>query len=264
MRTQLRTTAAVAALTLALAGCGSGGGTSVGSASGSTTAAPSTSTTAGGGAALTGTDLSAKMVAAMRDKGTVAAAMTIGGQRLGDMRMDMSSATPKLAMSMSVSGMTLEILMVDNVMYMKGFPEAMTGGKPWVKIDGNGTDAFSKQMRQSMEQGNDPAAMATMMDGAELTKVDETDGITHYAVRMPTASYVKTLPKAQADSIAKTLGDSLDVDYYVDADYLPTKVTMKQAQMAIEYKDWGSAQAIVAPPAGTVGTLPKEILQQMG
>jgi hypothetical protein len=242
---------------LALAGCGSSSSTT-GAGTPGGTSSPSASQTSAApavGDSVDGKAVAEKMQAAMKDKGKVSAVITVKGQSLGKVTMDMASTPPKVAMAMSSGGMSLEIRMVDNVMYIKGFPAAMSGGKTWVKIDGNGTDAFSKQMKKSLDSANDPTAQAKMLEGLQMKLVDETGGISHYTVSIPMKDYLKNLPTDQA-SAAASLGDSIEAEYYVDADNLPTKIVMSNLDMVMEYKDWGTAPDIVAPPAAEVGTLP--------
>lgn len=250
--------AAALAGVLALAGCGSSSSsTGAGTPSGaSSPSASQTSEAPAQGDTVDGKALAEKMQAAMKAKGKVTAVMTVKGQSLGNVTMDMASTPPKVAMSMSSGGMSLEIRMVDNVMYLKGFPAAMAGGKKWVKIDGNGTDAFSKQMKKSLDSANDPAAQAKMLEGLQMKLVDESGGISHYKVTIPTADYLKNLPSDQASAASGSLGDAIEADYYVDADYLPTKIVMSTMDVVMEYKNWGTAPDVEAPPAAEVGTLP--------
>ena len=55
---------------------------------------------------------------------------------------------------MSVAGGSMEVVSVGGVMYMKGLIKSKDG-KPWVKIDPNGTDEFSKRMAPQLKSAAD-------------------------------------------------------------------------------------------------------------
>jgi len=155
---------------LALAGCSSSGPSTTGtpapasstppttsaasapsSSSSSSTSASSasTSTSASASAAGSAEELGDRMAKAIVDAKSGKGKATASGSATLDLSMEFVFVDPTrmdMHATMATSGMNLEMVVKGGTFYMKGLPAAATGGKPWIKADPNGTDAFSKQM----------------------------------------------------------------------------------------------------------------------
>lgn len=236
----------VAALTLA--GCSSAGSTgTVAAPPASTSASAAPSTSAGGGAAAVGStvdgkELATTMKAAMEKAKTGKAVMAVSGQASTTANMDFDYSDPakQLAhMTMKVESLDIESVVDGQTVYMKGFPSALTGGKEWIKFDPNGTDAFSKAMKQGMGDATDPNAAINAMNGATVKVKSSTADSTTY-------------------ELTGITGDSgATMQMTVGSDGLPQKsvVDAAGATVTLTYSDWGTPVAITVPDASQVGTL---------
>lgn len=139
--------------------------------------------------------------------------------------------------NMSISGMNLEMVVKGGIFYMKGLPATMTGGKPWVKADPNGTDAFSKQMSGQLQSIGDPRQITESFKGASAKLVGEEGGLRHYSLT------------------GAAQGATIEV--YLDKQDRPARfvVTATGVTVNAEYFDWGVPVKITEPPADQVGTM---------
>ena len=237
-------------LALVLTGCGSSASptgsassassmpTSSSSSSPSTTS-PATTAGAGDSATALATRISDAMLKAKSGKGKIS---TSGGSAAtnatGSLQFAIEGSTTRAQGSFTVAGMTLEIVTAGGVVYLKGLPVQMTGGKPWVKIDPKGTDALSKSMSQLGNSTGDPRALVDSLKGGKATVKSTSGGLTTYEITGATA----------------LAGGTLEVT--VDRKDLPStfKVTTSGVTVTAEYSDWGVPVTITAPPADQVGT----------
>ena len=247
-------TAVALSSALALAGCGSSGSTSAPSSGGSAVSSSATSSSAtsnasaaAAGATLPagdlGTRISAAMIAARSGKGTLSTEGGPAAQALtGTLEfVFVDEKTSEMHGTMSSGGQNLEILTKGSVFYLKGLPAQMSGGKPWVRIDHNGTDPISKSMSQLGANAGDPRAMVDAFKGGTATVVDSSGGMTHYRI---------------ADAKVSGATTSL-IDVTVDAKDLPSNFTVavQGTTVKVDYTDWGSAVTITEPPADQVGSV---------
>lgn len=235
------------ALAVGLAGCGSSASpTASSSTSSPASASPSSGSTTSAGAvgdSASATELATRisdaMVKAKSGKGRIS---TTGGSSAanvtGTLQFAINGATTQAQGSFTVSGMTLEIVTKDSLVYIKGLPTQMTGGKPWVKIDPKGTDTLSKSMAQLGSNTGDPRALVDSFKGGKATVKSKNGGLTTYDVTGATA----------------LAGGTLEVT--VDDHSLPStfKVTTAGVTVIAEYSDWGAPVTITAPPADQVGS----------
>ena len=124
-------------------------------------------------------------------------------------------------------------------MYMKGLIKSKDG-KPWVKIDPNGTDEFSKRMAPQLKSAADLRSQVEVYEGSKATLIGTDAGVRHY--RLTGVSSAPAQP----------------FDIYLDASDLPVKVTTKSdsMEMTITYSGFGDAVTVTAPPAAQVGPPP--------
>jgi hypothetical protein len=242
---------------LALAGCGSSTATAPATApvtsAGDSTPAVSTPAVAAADKVIDGTTLVSKMTDAMMKagSGTMTMSTTGGGATAGAGAMNtvskfaVSGTTINVQATMGIAGQQMEIISVDGVGYIKSSLFA-SSGKPWVKLDPNATDAFSKQMASSMKQSSDVRAALEIYKGSTATLVDSSGGLRHYKLTNVMVTVSPTVAP-----INQT------VDLWLDDQDRPAKSTVVTSGITVEvkYSDWGAPVTITAPPADQVGTL---------
>ncbi len=242
------------AAVLALAGCGGGSGTATAPATGASAAAP---TTAAVIAITDGKVLAQRLNDGLTKAGSGKAVMTMSGMSSAAASGAMEGSTEFVVKgdhmdtkaTMTVMGKSVEVRSIGGIMYMKGLlPAAAIGGKTWVKIDPNGTDAFSKQMAPTLKQSGDVRAQIDMYAGAKVAVVDTTNGVTHYKLTGLTAD------PAASTGTASAAPQSVDI--WMDAQDRPTKmsVTTPEGNVQVTYSDFGAPITVEAPPAAEVGT----------
>ena len=176
-------------------------------------------------------------------KGEVGTVRTIAGRVVEVMTAKSEFVVVNGAMdskaTMSVAGGSMEVVSVGGVMYMKGLIKSKDG-KPWVKIDPNGTDEFSKRMAPQLKSAADLRSQVEVYEGSKATLIGTDAGVRHY--RLTGVSSAPAQP----------------FDIYLDASDLPVKVTTKSdsMEMTITYSGFGDAVTVTAPPAAQVGPPP--------
>ena len=228
-------------LALGLAGCGSSSNPTV-SAAGATPSTSATSAPPVGDstdANELATRISNAMVKAKSGKGKIS---TTGGTAsagvTGTLQFQLDGTTTEAQGSFVVAGTTLEVVTKDGIIYIKGMPSRMTGGKPWVKIDPKGTDELSKSMSKLGNNTGDPRALVDSFKGGKATVKSRSGGQTTYEI-------------TGASALA---GGALEVT--VDEQDLPStfKVTTSGVTVTAEYSDWGAPVSVIVPPADQVGS----------
>ncbi|WP_018564783.1 hypothetical protein [Streptomyces sp. PsTaAH-124] len=190
---------------------------------------------------------------------------------------------PTIAMSMKMtmpdqpSTGTVEIRLVDKVMYLNGGAEAAKemDGKSWMKFDLSGTDA-GKQMDQlggggAAQAEQNPATESTFLTGAkDLRKVgsETVEGVetTHYTGTVALADLGKPQP-GESPEVAKTREKSLEqykgmgvdkvtMDAWIDGKDQTRQFRMRGTaakgplDMTITFLDTNKPVKVAAPPAG--------------
>lgn len=257
--------AVAAAATIVLAGCGSDTDTATNTSSStsqsSTTSAPQT---AKAGESVDFAAVATESAAAVKDKKSAHMTMNLGSQGSVEADVDYASTPQSMKMTMDMSGQSMDMIYIDKVMYMGGDMFAqLTGGKKWIKIDPNGTDALSKQMAPMLKQietsmANPVEAISALKDVKATVKSTDSSSTT----------YAVTLTKAQLEEMAKAQGTSTEdlsslpatvtYDYTIGSDKLPQKMTMEVSGQKIDmtFSKWGEPVTIEAPAASEVGTMP--------
>ncbi|MGC7097194.1 hypothetical protein ACPZ19_21180 [Amycolatopsis lurida] len=206
--------------------------------------------------------------------------MDMLGQKItGSGQGSFEGANSKMTMSMQMMGMSIEMRMVDGVVYMK-LPEGQApSGKPWVKLDG----ADSAELGQAMNQAeqSDPRKILEMVQKAgKITKSESAtlDGqeVSHYFVDLDLKKAGGLGGASEKDLAQLPDGIVVPMELWLNAEQLPVQVSMDMgammqkvaeqsgqkmpggnAKMTMKYSDWGSPVEVEAPPADQVGTMPK-------
>lgn len=244
-------------LAVGLAGCGSSASPSASSRSTSTqstsTAVTPSASSSGSatsqaavGDTIDATELGTRMTDAMakaktgrgtvsRNGGTAATTVT------GSMQFVFGASTQTQTQgTFTVAGTTLEIVTTGGVVYLKGLPVQMTGGKPWVKIDPTGTDVLSRSLAQLGGSLGDPRAVAKNLQGGKAKVITRRGGLTTYEIT--------GAPGLAGGTMVATI-DALDRA-------VTSTVTTPKATVKVTYTDWGSPVTITVPPADQIGTVP--------
>lgn len=259
---------------LLAAACGSSAPTTTAPAAGgsqsgspSTTASPTTSSpspsTSAAPAANGGVDKAA-FVAALKKAGAsattahVVMTMNGAGQSIsmdGDTKL--SAKTPAMQMKMRISGMNLQMLLVDQKVYLKGLPNLPAG--KWASFDEQ--SQVGKQMARAATQ-SDPTRMYDQFENG-LTKVEKigpetVDGepMTKYAL---TLDAKKALGSAGATTPgASGLPKTIDYTAWVDAKDHLRKVTfdVSGVKATVNMSKYGAPVDIKAPAAKDVVKAP--------
>ncbi len=219
--------------------------TAVGLVAGCSSSPSSAPATAGTGSATAsagavdskafGSDLVAAMVAARSGRATMSLDTSAAGATAGPagsltMAMDFVFNDTK-QMNMHATGVSggqpFEMVVIDGTSYVKSTPPV--DGKSWLKLPASG----------ELTSATDPLAMASGFAAASIRKVGTEGPLTHY-------------------TLSGVSGQSGDMDVYLDDSGRPAKMVMNSAGVKVdaEYKDWGAAVVVAAPPADQVGDAP--------
>jgi hypothetical protein len=268
--------AASLALALSLAGCGS-------KQAGTPVAGDGPAGGTGGDSGQSKTFDALGLAAAINDNSKakqsakIAMTMEAAGQSIkvdGAVKMD---ANPAMQMTMDMGAMKMEMVLVDQVLYMK-LPAGMAGGaasaKPWVKISKDGDDPLSKQMGATLDSIDDSFDVGKQMEqlktAGTITKQEKAtlDGeqTTHYWITLDMAKMAAsgdaTVKKAAEEAAAGGL-KTMDMELWANSDNLPVQITTKMAvagqsvSMKMNYKDWGKPVTINKPADELVGEMPR-------
>ena len=252
---------------LLAAGCGSstptptapaaGQSQPAGSTPATSTDAPSTSATSDAPVADGDVDKTAfisalKAASADATSAHVSMSMSGSGQSLkmeGDTKLD--AASPAMQLKMGMSGMNLEMLVVDKKVYVKGLPNQ--NASKWSVFDEN--SAIGKQMSESAASA-DPTKMYDQFEKG-VTKVKKVGTETVDGEQMD--KYALTLDTKQAAGNlagASTAGLPATLDYltWIDGKGHMRKVTFEVMGLkaTVNMSKYGEPVEIKAPAAGDV------------
>jgi len=260
----LRRSLAALALPLMLGGlaaCGSDDESAEPAASSSSSAETSESPeTESGGEVDTATfvdDLKAGLEASTTAQMTMA--MDMGGQALNaDGEVDYTTSPPQMAMTMespAAAGQTIEMRLVDGVMYMN--MGQMTGDK-FVKYDLSDPDNLPPGMDQLTSTMNPLAAFDSFEEGLQSVVFvgdDEINGeqLGHYKIKVDTSKIDQFKELQTQTQVPKTIG----YDLWLDDQNRMRKMTMAMnmgmpLKMEVSFDDWGAPVDIEAPAAGEI------------
>jgi hypothetical protein len=193
----------------------------------------------------------------------------------GDMRF---GTADEFAMSMDLTTPDgdMTMLLVDKIIYMK-LPEGqeLQPGKPWLKIDSEGSDPMSKAMKtlfDQMAKNADPkASLEQFSQAGEITETEENveingENTTHYTITVDVAKLAEaqtdpTLKQAMEQMVESGGMKDFPVEMWVNDDSLPARFKLNMptqdptsgqavtAEMQVDYTDWGTEVTVEAPPA---------------
>lgn len=166
----------------------------------------------------------------------------------GDAKLDPSN--PAMSLQMGLSGMKLQVRVVDKAVYLKGLPNQAAG--KWAVFDES--SAIGKQLSQAASQ-SDPNRMYDLFDKGltKVTKVgtESVDGeqMTKYDLTLDTKALAGAMA-AGAASLPKTVSASAWID---SKDHL-RKVTLalRGITSTVTISKYGEPVDITAPPAKDV------------
>jgi hypothetical protein len=207
----------------------------------------------------------------------IAMTMDAAGQHIkvdGAVKMD---TNPAMRMTMDMTSMKMEMILIDEVLYMKlpaGMAGGAVGGKPWVKISKDGDDPISKQMGTMLDSIDDSFDVGKQMEqlktAGTITKQDKEtlngEQTTHYSITLDMDKMAQSSdPNVKKAAEDATMGGlkTMDMELWANTDNLPVQITTKMAvagqsvSMKMNYTDWGKPVSITAPPADQVGEMPR-------
>jgi hypothetical protein len=194
----------------------------------------------------------AALKGAAKDASTahVTMAMDAAGQKIsmvGDTKVDPSNPAMKMSMDMG-SQMKLDMILVGDKIYMKGFPGV--AANKWAVIDSS--SEMGKQMAEALDQA-DPSKMYDQFDKA-VTDVkyvgeDTVDGdkTYKYELTLDTKAIEAELPAEQKGQLPKTLTYTAWVDEKNHLRKVVFNVMGVDAEMTMS--KYGEPVDIQAPPA---------------
>lgn len=275
------------ALMAALTACGSATDDSSSSAGGTSTSsepttqpsptsdAPTTEDTpTGDAAALTAANFAQEIQAAQASAGSahMEATFSAAGQT-GQLQGDFSGASDEsldsLAMNVSldIAGQSIQMVLVDKVIYIKGAGMSTNAHKPWIKVDIGGRNNPFSSMFDSANPENFTAFLngVTDMQDKGMETVDGVD-THHYAITVDTAQMVKQndMFKGQ-DASGLGLPKAITTDVWVDGDNLPVEISVplgKAGSVEAHFSQWGDHVSIEAPPSNQVMDMSKMMSAQ--
>ncbi len=254
--------AAAGGLLVALGACGGGGDEPVAEGSptveGASSASPSETDEQSGG--YDADELVAAMMAAVADKQTAHLTMVMGGIQGMRAEGDMSLAGGTNAMQMTVEapqlGGTMEVRLVDGVMYLSIPP--MTPKGKFIKADpddpnspfgglGSITEGDPLSTFESFEAGLQDVKYV----GAETLDGEDVD---HYVLTVDT----QKAAKAQGES-APPGPKTVTYDLWIDGDDLMRRMEFGSGAsgMVMSMSDWGKPVTVEAPPASAIMKMPQ-------
>jgi hypothetical protein len=206
--------------------------------------------------------------------------MDVSGQSIkaeGDLRLGADAA---MDLTYELAGLgKARMLVVDDSFYFELPKQAQKSGKPWAKLDPNGSDPLSKSLSGALKEtkkNSDPSQMLKQIEGAgDITakKQEDLNGkpTTHYSVTVDLKRYAEKLDPDFKSVMEKAIEAGITtypLEVWVDQENLPVRVTVEtpftnpttqkpdKVKMTMEYSDWGKAVTVTAPPADQVGPFP--------
>ncbi len=169
--------------------------------------------------------------------GTGAAAAAITGTTEFSIGSDGQMASKA---SLTAAGLSMDVIAVGGLVYIKSAALKASNGAPWVKIDPNGTDTISKTMGGQLKGATDPRQQIEAYKGSTATFVGTEGDLNHYTL----------------SGLGGATAAAVGVDMWLDGQDRPTKTTVAASGMKIvsTYTDYGSPVRVTAPPADQVGT----------
>lgn len=219
---------------------------------------------ASGAGDLTTENFAERLTAAALDAGSYSIDMTTeaaGTEATISADVELTDSTTNMAMTMDQAGMTMEIRIVDAIVYMN--LGDLSGGK-FVKVDpADESNPLAGQF-EGFEEQLDPTASLQGFEGAFTTveKVGEpvdVDGVQaqQYTVVVDTTKVTGDL-KEQAEAAGTALPPELTYEYWIDAQDRMVRTTSEVAGATVDmtFSGWGEDFGIAAPSDDEISTEP--------
>jgi len=260
MTTLLRRRAAgavTAALILAVSACG--GGSDGSDSAGSDGGTPVNDKTANL-AVLTKSDFSDVVTQAQQQakSGHIEATLDAAGQT-GKISADVAGlgdpANLTMAMTVGFGGRSLDLRLVDKVLYLKGVNS--NPAKPWVQIDLSDRD---NPLTTLFDQANPESFTAYLRSVQDLQDkgVETVDGVQtrHYVITIDTAKAMAASPATKGTDVSKLgLPAKLSPEVWVDTQNRPVRMLValgNAGSVDVHFSDFGKKVSVSAPPAAKV------------
>lgn len=215
-----------------------------------------------GPAPLTKDNLASSLVRAQAKAGTahIEATIKAAGQA-GSISADVKGLSDSNTLAMDVSaklaGTQMQLVVVDQVLYVKAAGFSTDPSRPWLKVSMNKS---SNPLAQAFDSAN-PANFTSYLKG--ITKFTDkglvtVDGVQtrHYVVTVDTAKMLVGNPAFQGQSTSSPrLPGRLTSDVYVNTDNLPVKMSVSMGSVVAfeaHFSKYGEPVDIKAPPPDQV------------
>ena len=234
--------ALVLAAALGLAGCG-------GDADNGAPATPSAASS--DDATIDGGTLATRLADAMVEAGSGTMTIELGSGRSATGSFVIHGDSVDQELSLPVQGRTMQLVVKDGVLYLKGVPRA---AKPWVKVDPKASDLLSQIISGMVGDLGDPRELARALEGTSVKEVGTRGGVTEYTATIDPA---KVFGSSALGPGAASMG-TVETRYFVDAQDRPTRLEadLDGRTVVATFAGWGSPVAVQAPPADQVGGFP--------
>jgi hypothetical protein len=187
---------------------------------------------------------------------TMSMSMGSSGSMTGEGDIDYSEGSPAMDMTMSsdMAGGDVQVILVDEVFYMKA---PGMGGEKYLKMDLNDPNSPFGSLGSQLDPQE---ALKSFGQGIEtVTYVGEDDGEDQYSVTVDTAKMLDSMGQDAGDAAGAGMPDELSYDVWLDGEDRVTKMTIelgKLGTMQMELSDFGKDVSIEAPPADQVTEMP--------
>lgn len=231
-----------------------------------TTSTPSTDEVSGSGE-LSVADFAQRLQDAQAQAGSahMEASFSAAGQSL-TMQGDFSGTTGDvgaLAMNMSLDmgGKTLEMVLVDEVVYINGAGMSTDPQKPWIKVPLGGPNNPLSSLFDTANPENFTAFLQGVKN-LEDKGAESVDGVDthHYVITIDTAEMIKANDMFKGQSMSSLgLPATITSEVWVDANDLPVKMTVplgNAGSLEAHFSQWGEPVSVEAPPASQVMRMP--------
>jgi hypothetical protein len=260
---------AVVGAVVLTAGCsGSSPAAQVGPGSGqiTATAGPSPATSAPVPGHLDGASMASRVRSAMARAGSARfslASSTTSGQD-ADGVLNLAGTTIKVSLDFSNGSDRLRVIAVPGVLYAD--VGQVVEGKHWLKVQAGATDPLSSTMAPLLSYMTNSADISSQAAswtaaGGFASAGRTTIGgvpVTEYDATIPQAAVRANLPAQFRTVMQKDITGDSHLQLWLDAQGRPVQVVTagsyagKPDRVTVTYSDWGSAPAVVPPPAGDV------------
>jgi hypothetical protein len=178
--------------------------------------------------------------------------------------LNLSGSTIKVSLDFSSGSDRLRVIAVPGVLYAD--VGQVVEGKHWLKVQAGATDPLSSAMAPLLSYMTNSADIssqaASWTAGGGFTSAGRTTigavAVTEYDATIPQAAVRANLPPQFRAVMQKDITGDSHLQLWLDAQGRPIQLVTagnyagKPDRVTVTYSDWGSAPAVVPPPAGDV------------